>query len=199
MKALRLPTRASAVAHWFAPAAPRDPPSFVFALALPKGRRSLRRPGPLFSRRPFFRLLSRGRGWDLSGLQAIRPVPLLRSWTPAEPTCPRHTCGHVDAAPTALTAKASAMAISGLTRSFSTCCRTLHAWRCRRTCKACFRLAGWPLPGGSRTPWIAARGFSSYRSSSSPALLTRQRYAGPCLFAWARGFARLPLFSLPPT
>jgi hypothetical protein len=29
-------------------------------------------------------------------------------------------------------------------------------------CKACFRLADWPLPGGSRTLWIAAKGFSSF-------------------------------------
>src|SRR5262249_30998232 len=38
--------------------------------------------------RPTFRLLSCGREWDLSGLQTILPVPLLRSSTPVEPTCP---------------------------------------------------------------------------------------------------------------
>src|SRR5258708_9282338 len=38
-----------------------------------------------------------GREWDLSGLQAVLPVPLLRSSTPVEPTCPR-PAGHVDAA-----------------------------------------------------------------------------------------------------
>ena len=38
---------------------------------------------------------------------------------------------------------------------------TLHERRCRRPCKARFRLAGWPLPRGSRTLWIAMKGFRS--------------------------------------
>jgi hypothetical protein len=81
---------------------------FVSASALPQARRHACRPGPLFSGYPSFRLLSRGRAWDLSGLQAIHPVSLLRSRTPVEPTCPRHN-GHVDAAPATRTAKASAI------------------------------------------------------------------------------------------
>ena len=47
-------------------------------------------PGSLFSRRPIAGVLSRGRERDLSGSQAIHPVPLPRSKTPAEPTIPRH-------------------------------------------------------------------------------------------------------------
>src|SRR5215467_10066281 len=39
------------------------------------------------------------------------------------------------------------------------------------TCKAGFRLAGWPLPGGCRTLWTAAKGF---RSHDHPPLLTLQ-------------------------
>ena len=39
---------------------------------------------------------------------------------------------------------------------------TLHERRCHRPCKARFRLAGWPLPGGSRTLWIAMKGFRSH-------------------------------------
>src|ERR1051326_3237395 len=39
---------------------------------------------------------ARGCKQDLSGLQAILPVPLLRSRTPVEPTCPRHI-GHLGA------------------------------------------------------------------------------------------------------
>src|SRR3982074_351893 len=105
---------------------PRDPSSFVFAVALPEGRRSLPGLALCWCRRPISGLLSRGREWDLSGLQAILPVPLLRSGTPVEPTCPRHV-GHVDVAPAGWTAKASANCISGLTRSFGTCCHTLHA------------------------------------------------------------------------
>jgi hypothetical protein len=42
--------------------------------------------------------------------------------------------------------------ISGLTRSFGTCCHTLHACRCRHTCKACFRLAGWAFTGRESNP-----------------------------------------------
>ena len=60
----------------------------------------------------------RGREWDLSGLQAILPVPLLRSSTPVESMCPRHL-GHIDAAPATHTTKASAIAISGLTHAAS--------------------------------------------------------------------------------
>src|SRR3977135_3183587 len=96
---------------------PRPPSSCVFAVALPEGRRSLPGLALCWCRRPISGLLSRGREWDLSGLQAILPVPLLRSGTPVEPTCPR----------AGGSAKASANLISGLTRSFGTCCHTLHA------------------------------------------------------------------------
>jgi hypothetical protein len=77
-------------------------------------------PGPGFggAGRPTFRLSSCGREWDLSGLQTILPVPLLRSSTPVEPMCPRHV-GHIDAAPALRTTKASAIAISGLAHAAS--------------------------------------------------------------------------------
>ena len=145
---------------------------FVSAVALPKGRRCL--PGQGLAV-PVAQLpgVVRGREWDLSGLQAIHPVPLLRSSTPVEPTYPRHR-GHVDAAPALRTAKASALADFGADwRSFSTCCPTLRVSRCRSHARLA---SGWParpLPGGSRTRWTAARGFSSCpRPSPSPALLT---------------------------
>jgi len=88
------------------------------------------------------------------------------------------TCGHVDAAPAALTAKASAMADFGA----NTQLRHLLPYASRvtlpHTCKACFRLAGWPLPRRSRTLWTATKGFSSFsRSSSFPVVLTQQRFA----------------------
>ena len=53
-------------------------------------------------------LLSRGRERDLPGFQAVHPVPLPRSRTPAESTIPRLFVGLVDAAPASRTAKASA-------------------------------------------------------------------------------------------
>jgi hypothetical protein len=89
MKALRLPTRVSTVAYWFASAA-RAILLVRVRLALPEGRRSLPGLGLGCAGRPFSGLLTRGREWDISGLQAILPVPLLRSRTPVEPTCPRH-------------------------------------------------------------------------------------------------------------
>ena len=98
---------------------PRVTSAFVLALALLKGRRSPSRPGVLAcpaAPTAGFRL--RGREWDLSGLQTIRPVPLLRSSTPVEPTCPRHV-GHIGAAPALRTAKASATCISGLAHAAS--------------------------------------------------------------------------------
>jgi hypothetical protein len=53
-------------------------------------------------------LLSHGRERDLPGSQAVHPVPLPRSRTPAESTSPRLFAGLVDAAPASRTAKASA-------------------------------------------------------------------------------------------
>jgi hypothetical protein len=53
-------------------------------------------------------LLSRGRERDLPGSEAVHPVPLPRSRTPAESTIPRLLVGLVDAAPASQTAKASA-------------------------------------------------------------------------------------------
>ena len=106
------------------------------------------RPGHLFSRPPIAGALSRGRERDLTGSQAIHPMPLPRSKTPAEPTIPHHD-GLVDAAPAQPTAKAPAIIISRLLTRLQHLLPTLHERRCRRPGKARFRLAGWPLPGGS--------------------------------------------------
>ena len=88
-------------------------------------QRSRKVGGPLQARawgagRPTFRLPSCRREWDLSGLQAILPVPLLRSSTPAEPMSPCHI-GYIDAAPATHTTKASTRADFGAhSRSFGT-------------------------------------------------------------------------------
>src|SRR5262249_34718663 len=74
--------------------------------------------------------VSRGRQWDLSGLQVIHPVSLLRSWTPVEPMCP---ClgGHIGTAPTSGTVKASDDEHFGAhSRSFGTCSPTLRISCC---------------------------------------------------------------------
>jgi hypothetical protein len=160
MRALRLPTRASAVAYLVRFRRPRLPPVWCSPQRSRKAG-GASRARALRYRLPKFPALVRGREWDLSGLQAVHPVPLLRSWTPVESMCPRHG-GHTDAAPAIRTAKASALADFGADwRSFGTCCPTLRASHC---CSRARLASGWParpLPGGSRTLWIAARGFSS--------------------------------------
>jgi hypothetical protein len=151
MKALRLPTCVSMVAYWFASTAHAILLFSCSAVALPEGRRALPGQGLGFAGRPLSGLLARGRKWDLSGLQAIHPVPLLRSRTPVEPTCPRHS-GHVDAAPAIRTAKASAMADFGANPQL----RHLLPYASRvtlpHTCKACFRLAGSAFTGRESNP-----------------------------------------------
>jgi hypothetical protein len=82
----------------------------VSQLALPEGQKAAFRAGVIVQ--PATRIagvLSRGRERDLPGSQAIHPVPLPRSTTPAEPTIPRPFDGSVDAAPALPTAKASAV------------------------------------------------------------------------------------------
>src|SRR5207248_6872095 len=110
------------------------------------------RPGPLFvPATPISGLLARGREWDLSGLQAIHPVPLLRSRTPVEPMHPRLT-GCIGAAPAIRTAKASAMADFGANPQL----RHLLPYASRvslpHTCKARFRLAGSASAGWESNP-----------------------------------------------
>jgi hypothetical protein len=98
MKALRLPAGASTVAYFVRFRRPHDPPVFVSAKALLEGLEAPSWPGHLRAGRPQFRLTSRGRQWDLSGLQVIHSVPLLRSQTPVELVCPCLS-GHTGAAP----------------------------------------------------------------------------------------------------
>ena len=93
-------------------------------------------------------VFSHGRKRDLTGSQAIHPMPLPRSKTPAGSTIPHHD-GVVDAAPALPTAKAPAIIISRLLTRLQHLLPTLQEWRCRHPGKARFRLAGWPLPGES--------------------------------------------------
>ena len=120
MRALRLPTHASPVAYLFRFRCPRDP-SLVCARCCQRSRAdggSVRARIIVQPAIPFAGSLSHGREWDLSGSQAAHPVPLPRSKTPAEPTCLAND-GLVDAAPASVTAKASALLISGLPRGLS--------------------------------------------------------------------------------
>src|SRR5262249_14739693 len=76
-------------------------------------------------------LHAHGRVRDLPGSQAIHPVPLPRSTTPAEPTIPRLVVGVVDAAPALPTAKASAVdEFRGSITQLRHLLLTLQEWCC---------------------------------------------------------------------
>ena len=145
---------------------PRYPPRFVSRSLRLRSRRvggDLPGRGQCSTGDPIAGLLSRGRERDLPGFQAVHPVPLPRSRTPAESTIPRLFVGLVDAAPASRTAKASACQLfRGSITRLQHLLPTLQEWCCHHPCKARFRLAGLPLPGGSRTLWIALKGFRSH-------------------------------------
>jgi len=108
---------------------------------------------------PIAGALTRGREWDLSGSQAIHPVPLPRSRTPAGPTSPRQWRSR-RCCPCSFESKGSSVTtISRLTAGLWHLLSTLHERCCHRPCKTRFRPAGWPLPGGRRTLWTAMKGF----------------------------------------
>ncbi len=120
----------------------RDPPLFVLGLAaLPDGWRTHWCQGIWSAGRPFAGALSFGRTRDLTGSQAIHPMPLPGSKTPAGPTIP-HPDGVVDAAPAQPTAKAPAIIISRLLTRLQHLLPTLHDGRRRPPCKVRFRLVG---------------------------------------------------------
>src|SRR3954462_8499569 len=68
-------------------------------------------PGPFGPPEARFRLASAWTGWDLTGSQAIPPVPLPGSKTPAASVVP-HQSGPTDAAPAPNTTKASSGTVS---------------------------------------------------------------------------------------
>jgi hypothetical protein len=52
---------------------------------------------------------------------------------------------------------------------------TLHGGCCHCPCKTRFRLAEWPLPGGTSTLWIALKGFRVYISFPFPGFILTRR------------------------
>jgi len=124
--------------------------------------------GPCSTGDPIAGLLSRGRERDLPGFQAIRPVPLPRSRTPAESTIPRLLTVPSMLPPLVRQRRLQRINHIGAIARLQHLLPTLQEWCCHHPCKARFRLAGSPLPGGSRTLWIATRGFRSH--SRSPLL-----------------------------
>jgi hypothetical protein len=110
--------------------APRDPPPSCLATALPQVRRSLAGQGLVVAGRPKLRLSH----VDVNGISQVfrrsflclccgpgprsnRRVLAMTVTSMLPPLCGRRRLRH--------------WLISGLTRSFGTCCHTLHAWRCR--------------------------------------------------------------------
>jgi hypothetical protein len=132
------------------------------ALALPEGRRSLPGPGQCSTGDPIAGLLSRGRERDLPGAQVIHPVPLPRSRTPAESTLPRLLTVPSMLPPLVRQRRLQRINHIGAIARLQHLLPTLQEWCYHHPCKARFRLAGSPLPGGSRTLWIAIRGFRSH-------------------------------------
>ena len=102
-----------------------------------------------------------GRERDLPGSQAIRSVPLPRSRTPAEPTLPRLVTVSSMLPPLPSQRGLQRNGNFGATARLQHLLPTLHEWCCHHPCKARFRLAGSPLPGGRRTLWITTKGFRS--------------------------------------
>ena len=152
MKALRLPVRAFPIRYGF---------RFRLHMLLRRscspwrsrsGGEPLSGLGALVSRSPSVRRLACGYALDLSGFLAIHPTPLPCSETPAGPTRPRHwrSCR---CCPRSQHAEGSSRnMISRLTPGLRCRLPTLHERRCRRPCKARFRLAGCAFAGRELNP-----------------------------------------------
>jgi hypothetical protein len=119
------------------------------ALALPEGQRVPSGPGRCSTGDPSAGLLSRGRERDLPGSQAIRPVPLPRSRTPAESAMPCLITVSPMLPPLPSQRRLQRNGNFGATTRLQHLLPTLHEWCCHHPCKARFRLAGSPLPEGS--------------------------------------------------
>lgn len=153
------PPAQSLVAYVFAPRAPVLLP----CSCSPKRSRGsgglLPGLGQLVSRRPGSGVPARGHVRDLSGSLAIYPAPLPCSETPVEPTRPRHYRPCRCCPRSQHSEGFDFIMISGLTHGFDASCLRFTTG----VAAAHARLAsGWraaPLPGGSRTLWIASKGF----------------------------------------
>jgi hypothetical protein len=162
MKALRLPTRVSMVAYWFASTAHDLPPHSCSPQRSRKNRGLFQARGACSAGAPTWPAPFT---WTQMG-------PLRSSGDPSCASAPFQDPGRADAAsPLAATSMLPPLSgqrrprrwlISGLTRSFGTRCRTLHAWRCRTRARLASGRPAEPLPQGSRTLWIATKGFSSF-------------------------------------
>ena len=161
----------SPVTYLFRFRGPRYPPQFVSrSLRLRSQKVGGCLPGQdqFLTGDPIAGLSLRGRERDLPGFQAIHPVPLPRSRTPAESTIPRLLTVSSMLPPLVRQRRLQRINHIGAIAGLQHLLPTLQEWCCHHPCKAYFRLAGSPLPGGSKTLWITLKGF---RSHSRPPLL----------------------------
>ena len=145
------------------PPAPRVPAGFVSVQDAPVGVQAHRRAGVwiVHAGHPRSSGLAHGQEQDLPGSLAIHPATLRRSTTPDDPSRLANS-GRFRCCPRPLnTEGAIVYPISRLPRRF-----IVHCLRFTTpvTVRHARLVSGWraaPLPGGSRTRWIATRGFSS--------------------------------------
>jgi hypothetical protein len=139
------------------------------ALALPEGRRMPSGPGSLFNRPPELPVCSHV---DVSGISQVprRSIPCLCLVPGPRPNRRSLASLSVSSMPPPLRRQRRLQRVSyfGAIARLQHLLPTLQEWCCHHPCKARFRLAGSPLPGGSRTLWIASKGF---RSQSRPPFL----------------------------
>jgi hypothetical protein len=146
------------------------------ATCAPGRSESLSRPGSIVQ--PATRsagLLARGRERDLPGFQAIHPVPLPRSTTPAEPMIPRLlTVSSILPPPFPRQRLQRFLNFGAQSRGFGTCCLRFMNDVATITCKARFRLAGLAFTGRALNPLDRYKRFQITVSSSFSGLILAQ-------------------------
>ena len=119
------------------------------ALALLEGQREPSGPGLMLNRRPNCRFAFT---WTWAGAPRFPGVPsraFASFQDPGRTDVPSPIDGIADAVPASSTAKTSAFRNFGAIARLRHPLLTLHECCCHHPCKARFRLAGSPLPGGS--------------------------------------------------
>ena len=129
--------------------------------------------------RPLSSVLARRQEQDLQVPWRPIPVTLRRSTTPDGPLR-LASSGASGTAPTRLTMRASSIdRFRGLPRRFITCCLRFTTHVAARHARLA---SGWPaspLPGGSRTRWVATRGFRSWHPPLQGLAWRNNRSGGP--------------------
>ena len=162
VKALRLPVPASPPAYWFRSRGPRQPPPSCLAEALPYGRRRRAGQDPWYAGGPTCR---QPVAWTVTGSPRFpddpsRAFAQLQDPGRTDATSPerrRRCCPRVEDRE------------GSSNQSYFGACHwasapAVHASRAplRGPGRTRFRPAGSPLPRGSRTRWIATKGFRSH-------------------------------------